>query len=109
MYSAPVRFIDTVGFTFQGDNLGLGCTANTVRHILATDYPQWPVMDTDTVHDLVATLARAKREGIMYPHDFDTYDTATFDSGDIPKAFESGSLEDDEKCMSCWQDITDCR
>lgn len=107
-YSVPVAFCDTVGFTFNGENLGMGCTARTVRHILVTDYPTWPVASDDNVHDVVGQLARAKGEAIMYPHEFATYDTAAFDSGDVPKAIESSSVDDDEWCMCCCRLIADC-
>lgn len=107
-YPVPVSFADTAGFTFNGEHLGMGCTERTVRHILVTEYPTWPVASDDNVHDLVGQLARAKGETIMYPREFNTYDTAAFDSGDVPKAIESGSIDDDELCMSCWSLISDC-
>lgn len=107
-YSVPVGFIDTAGFTFNGENLGKGCTERTVRYILASEFPKWPVVDSDTVHDVVGQLARAKGEAIMYSHEFATYDTAAFDSGDVPKAFEGASVDDDEQCMCCYKLIADC-
>lgn len=108
MYSVPVSFADTVGFTFNGENLGRGCTERTVRYIMTSEYPKWPVTSDDNVHDVVGQLARAKGEAIMYPGEFATYDVAAFDSGDLPKAIESDSVDDDETCMCCHELIADC-
>lgn len=108
LYPVPVSFADTVGFTFHAEILCKGCTSRTVRHILVTDYPTWPVSEDDTVHDLVGQLARAKGEAIMYGPEYNTYDTAAFDPGDVPKAFESASVDDGEQCMCCYKLIADC-
>lgn len=96
-----IRAIDTVGFTFRGENLCHWCVEIAVREEFR-DNPElsnWPLADSDRSHEVVGQYARAKGEPIYAPGELHTYDTAAFCSEDVPKAF--ADAEEGELCMEC--------
>lgn len=95
-----VRTLETAGFTFDGANNCVPCTGDIMRDAL-TAYPQFPAPADFDTHDLVGQYARATGHAIYAPDEFHTYDTSAFDSGDVPKAFTSGSVTDGESCDQC--------
>lgn len=95
-----IRFNDVAGFTFQGENLDITCAEDRMRDLMR-HFPSFPVPAEFDVHDLVGQYGRAKGVSMYSQHEFGVYDTERYDSGDAPKPFEAGSVDNGDQCDGC--------
>lgn len=106
-----IRDIDSVGFTFNGDNLCRYCTRDVLLEIVYTNAYLLP----DEAEGLgIFNLMRVCdgfQDGAPMTTATEAYNTEAFDSNDFPKPFEDAEPEegeDDEFCMNpeCGNGIT---
>lgn len=87
------------GFTYEAENLCVGCTEELAERIVyenAYDDPPGSAHENTLTMNLMLWAQH---------NNIDIHDESSYDSGEFPKPIDSLSVEDNETCSHCGEEL----